>query len=103
MKAKQIIQDRDATREQILDAEQIFHEIKLAIINDYPNTELSKVGCMGYMGIIGNPDKWWTDNCVAYKNALDKYRRARDQNTICLIAQALLDDFLKTHRRLSIS
>lgn len=90
MRLQQVIKERNATKEQIKDGKAIFDEIEEAI--KFKDNELSKSGTMGYMSEVGSPHCWWEENCNSYKIISKKYRIDRHFYTVCLIAQAMLDE-----------
>jgi hypothetical protein len=91
-KVEKVISDRRATEELKNFALEIVKEVNHAWAFPEDNTELSKVGSMGYMAEVGSPHQWWEDNCKAYKATSDSIFKDRDLNTVCLIATTMLSN-----------
>lgn len=86
---EEIRSQRGFTPEQLETAKLIDAEVRHAK-ELHPESELAKVGQMGYMAGVGNPHDWWEQHCVAYREASNQFRRAKDLNTVCLLADSLL-------------
>jgi hypothetical protein len=87
---EEIKSQRGYTSEQLEAAKLIDAEVRHAK-KFAPESELGKVGTMGYKAGVGNPDDWWSNHCVAYREASTQFPKARDLNTVCLLADSLLN------------
>lgn len=82
---------RQYTAKQLTFAELLVSEIRYHKV-EKPQTELGKYGTVGYMGGIGCPHQWWDEHSEAYRKAVENFPRSRHLNTICMLADHLLED-----------
>jgi hypothetical protein len=90
MNYEKIVEERRPSPAQERIARLIVLEINAAWADK--TRELGKYKEVGYQADIGSPHQWWEENCLNYKAACKMCLRGRDLNTICLLAQALIDE-----------